>query len=70
VGLALSDLTGVNFVGVDLQGANLTNAIGITNEELELQAQTPEWSLAGATMPNGRKYEDWIKDREDGKENA
>ena len=25
-------------------------------------------SLKGATMPNGQKYEDWIKDREDRKE--
>ena len=22
-------------------------------------------SLRGATMPNGQKYEDWIKDKED-----
>jgi len=23
--------------------------------------------LEGATMPNGQKYEDWLKDREGGK---
>jgi uncharacterized protein YjbI with pentapeptide repeats len=43
----------------DLSGANLINAQGITNEELEQQAA----SLKGATMPNGQKYEDWLKDK-------
>ena len=49
----------------DLRGANLSEALGITNEELEQQAA----SLEGATMPNGQKYEDWLKSkgrREDG----
>jgi hypothetical protein len=32
----------------------------ITNEELEQQAA----SLEGATVPDGQKYEDWLKDRE------
>jgi hypothetical protein len=27
-------------------------------------------SLEGATMPNGQKYEDWLKDREDRKEDT
>jgi len=31
----------------------------ITNEALEHQAK----SLAGTTMPNGEKYEDWLKDK-------
>jgi hypothetical protein len=26
--------------------------------------------LAGATMPNGQKYEDWLKDRERRKEDG
>jgi uncharacterized protein YjbI with pentapeptide repeats len=30
-----------------------------TNEELDHQAR----SLEGATMPNGQKYEDWLKDK-------
>jgi hypothetical protein len=25
-------------------------------------------SLEGATMPNGQKYEDWLKDKEGGKD--
>jgi hypothetical protein len=48
-----------------LFGADLRGAEGITNEELEQHAQ----SLKGATMPNGQKYEDWLKSedrREDG----
>jgi uncharacterized protein YjbI with pentapeptide repeats len=44
----------------DLSGADLEKADGITNEELEQQAA----SLEGATMPNGQKYEDWLKDKE------
>jgi uncharacterized protein YjbI with pentapeptide repeats len=48
----------------DLSDANLNNASGITNEKLEQQAET----LEGATMPNGQKYEDWLKskNREEG----
>jgi hypothetical protein len=41
----------------------LREVTGITEEQLEQQADT----LEGATMPNGQKYEDWLKDREDGK---
>jgi uncharacterized protein YjbI with pentapeptide repeats len=47
--------------GADLRGS--TNAFGdqgiITDEELEQQAA----SLEGATMPNGQKYEEWLKDK-------
>jgi hypothetical protein len=32
----------------------------VTNLELEYQAK----SLEGATMPNGQKYEEWLKHRE------
>src|SRR3712207_7773815 len=48
------------------RSANLGGADGITNEELEQQAL----SLEGADMPNGQKYEDWLKSKlrkEDGK---
>ena len=37
----------------------LIDALGFTNEELEQQAASPE----GATMPNGQKYEDWLKSK-------
>jgi uncharacterized protein YjbI with pentapeptide repeats len=43
--------------GAVLDNANLGGADGITNEELERQAD----SLVGADMPNGQKYEDWLK---------
>jgi uncharacterized protein YjbI with pentapeptide repeats len=45
--------------GADLSNANLTGA-HVTDEQLE-QAK----SLEGATMPNGQKYEDWLKSREE-----
>ena len=42
--------------------ATLSGATGITNEKLEQNA----YSLAGATMPHGQKYEDWPKSRGEG----
>ena len=53
--LSQADLRGAN-----LSGANLDGAEGITNEELEQQARV----LEGATMPNGQKYEDWLKSQD------
>jgi len=49
-----------NLSGASLSRANLSRAEGITNEELDQQAA----SLEGAHMPNGQKYEDWIKEKE------
>jgi hypothetical protein len=49
-----------NLSGATLTRADLSNATGITNDELEQQAK----SLEGATMPNGQKYEDWLKEKE------
>jgi uncharacterized protein YjbI with pentapeptide repeats len=75
--LSRANLSGANLSGADLSDAELSDADlsgayelnnagakqSITNEELEQQAG----SLAGATMPNGQKYEDWLKSRgEDG----
>jgi hypothetical protein len=62
--LRKADLSGVSLFeadlsDADLREANLRNAQGITNEQLEQQAL----SLEGATMPNGQKYEDWLKDK-------
>jgi pentapeptide repeat protein len=51
-----ANLEGANLESANLEGANLHGARGVTNEELEQQA-----SLEGATMPNGQKYEDWLK---------
>jgi uncharacterized protein YjbI with pentapeptide repeats len=62
--LSNADLTDANLSGAplwsadlseaNLSGADLSGAEGITNEELEQQAD----SLKGATMPNGQEYED------------
>jgi uncharacterized protein YjbI with pentapeptide repeats len=54
-----ANLSGANLSGANLSGANLSDAQGITNEELDQQAS----SLEGATMPNGQKYEDWLKSK-------
>jgi uncharacterized protein YjbI with pentapeptide repeats len=49
----LLDLRGANLQGAILQGAKVTaNQLGVTR------------SLKDATMPDGQKYEDWIKVKE------
>jgi len=53
-----TDLSRADLSGADLSGADLYRA-KVTKEQLD-QAE----SLEGATMPNGQKYEDWLKDRE------
>jgi uncharacterized protein YjbI with pentapeptide repeats len=55
-------LRGATLTNADLRGANLTNAEGLSEEQL---AEVK--SLEGATMPNGQKYEDWLKDKEERK---
>jgi hypothetical protein len=42
----------------DLREADLSSVMGWTEKQL-----TAARSLEGATMPNGQKYEDWLKDR-------
>ncbi len=56
-----ANLFWANLSEADLSRADLEEAEGITNEQLEQQAK----SLKGATMPNGQKYEEWLRDRED-----
>jgi uncharacterized protein YjbI with pentapeptide repeats len=53
-----TDLTLANLKGAELTGAGL-NGAEVTEKQLE-EAK----SLQGATMPNGQKYEDWLKSRE------
>jgi uncharacterized protein YjbI with pentapeptide repeats len=59
--LAGADLSGADLTNADLSAADLTN-VQVTEEQLR-EAE----SLEGATMPNGQKYEDWIKDKEERK---
>jgi uncharacterized protein YjbI with pentapeptide repeats/cell division protein FtsB len=64
--LSRANLSDANLSDANLENANLGGADGITNEELEQQAD----SLVGADMPNGQTYEDWLKSKfrkEDGK---
>jgi uncharacterized protein YjbI with pentapeptide repeats len=56
--LRWADLSGANLEGADLQEAR-----GWTVEQLR-----EALSLEGATMPNGQKYEDWLKDKESHRE--
>jgi uncharacterized protein YjbI with pentapeptide repeats len=59
-----ADLSGTDLSGADLTGADLSNAQGVSCQQM----QGAE-SLEDATMPNGQKYEDWLKSkgcREDG----
>jgi hypothetical protein len=64
IGASLFDanLFFANLSDADLGGAYEATREGsklITNQVLERQAK----SLEGATMPNGQKYEDWLKDK-------
>jgi uncharacterized protein YjbI with pentapeptide repeats len=63
------DLSGADPIGANLSGADLSDAVGVTNEQLSAAA-----SLEGATMPdgqtlrgdktpNGPTLEDWIKNQ-------
>jgi hypothetical protein len=78
--LSKADLIGANLGGADLtfaklleanlndthllwaamERANLEGVRGITNEELDEQGAF----LTGATMPNGQKYEEWLKSKD------
>jgi uncharacterized protein YjbI with pentapeptide repeats len=65
-----ADLSFANLIGADLSDAvlgraHLSNARGVTEEQL-----TEAKSLQGAIMPNGQKYEDWLKRREEEKRTA
>jgi uncharacterized protein YjbI with pentapeptide repeats len=54
--LTNADLTNANLTNANLRDADLGEATGWTMEQL-----TAARSLEEATMPNGQKYEEWIK---------
>ncbi len=56
-----TDLSEADLLRASLSAANLIRVRGVTNKEIAQRAG----SLAGATMPNGQKYEDWLKVKED-----
>jgi hypothetical protein len=58
-----TDLRNADLSNANLSNANLFDAYGYTQEQLA-QAQ----SLEGAAMPNGQKYEDWLKSKDRGED--
>jgi uncharacterized protein YjbI with pentapeptide repeats len=58
VDLRLANLRGANLRDASLRDATLYKADGVVKEQIQ-----EAYSLEGATMPNGQKYEDWRKDR-------
>jgi uncharacterized protein YjbI with pentapeptide repeats len=62
--LTPTKLSGINLIGADVSHAYLAGVVGITNQGLEQQTE----HLEGATMPNGQKYEDWLKSKGSGKD--
>jgi uncharacterized protein YjbI with pentapeptide repeats len=58
--LVETNLSDTDLLRADLGYARMNGAEGITNEELEQQAA----SLKGATMPNGQKYEEWLRSKD------
>jgi hypothetical protein len=66
----VADLTGADLTGADLRGAVLYQEVGKQTIRAEVTAKQLEAAkcLNGATMPNGQKYEEWLKSR--GEENS
>jgi uncharacterized protein YjbI with pentapeptide repeats len=60
-----ANLDQTKLFGADLRGADLSRAEGWTDEQLRAAS-----SFTAATMPDGQKYEDWLKDRESRKEDG
>jgi uncharacterized protein YjbI with pentapeptide repeats len=72
-GANLSDtsLNGANLLRADLSGADLRQdeaMPGRMSEEEGKQLKKQAASLKGATMPNGQKYEDWLKSKDSGED--
>jgi len=70
--LSAAALTRANLSDADLSGADLNHA-DLREADLTGVDLTKVWSLKGATMPNGQKYEDWFKSkdrREDGEDSG
>ena len=65
--LSYDNLSSANLQGAILSDANLTGA-NLSNAKVTSEQLAEAKSLEGATMPNGQKYEDWLKDSEHRKE--
>lgn len=55
-----ANLSGTNLEDARLQGANLAGAF-LFGARVSLKSLSTAKSLAGATMPDGLKYEDWVR---------
>jgi uncharacterized protein YjbI with pentapeptide repeats len=67
--LSKAKMWSVQIFRANLSWADLSGAEGIWNELVEEHAEYRASYLERATMPNGQKYEDWLKSkgrREDG----
>jgi uncharacterized protein YjbI with pentapeptide repeats len=65
-------LSGANLNEADLSEADLTDALLDVEHGLLIQLLGAH-SLKGTTMPNGQKYEDWLKSKgrgDDGKDSG
>ena len=56
--LFLANLTDADMQGTNLENADLEDAI-LTNANVTIEQLAQAKALAGATMPDGRKYEEW-----------
>lgn len=63
-----ADLSYDDLSSANLQGANLTDAVlrgaKLSNAKVTSEQLAEAKSLEGATMPDGQKYEEWLKDQE------
>jgi uncharacterized protein YjbI with pentapeptide repeats len=65
--LLSADLRGADLRGADLRGADFSGA-GLTDAKVTQEQLDQANSLDSATMPDGQKYEDWLKSRGSGEE--
>ncbi len=60
--LPRADLSSADLSGANLSGADLSGATGVSCDQAE-GGKNGAKSLDGATMPNGKEYEAWLKDK-------
>jgi uncharacterized protein YjbI with pentapeptide repeats len=63
-----ANLSGANLSGANLSDANLSDANLEGTQEVSDEQLAEARSLKGATMPNGQKYEDWLKSKGSGED--
>ena len=66
--LVTADLGGAELSDAKLRSANLSDANLEGTQEVSDEQLAEAKSLTGATMPNGQKYEDWLKSKGSGED--